>query len=87
MKAIILISSIFYFLGLFIGNKFHIVKQSTPIESIIVNKIKTIQPTKVFHFGENSDEKVKTTPKTSEVKPATSEESESSVHTTSPESK
>ncbi len=87
MKAIILISSIFYFLGLFIGNKFHIVKQSTPIETIIVNKIKTIQPAKVFHFGENNDEKVKTTPETNKVKPATSEENESSVQTTSPESK
>lgn len=47
---------------------FHIAKESAPIETIIVNKIKTIQPTKVFHFGEENNEKAapatdsKTTP-------------------------
>jgi hypothetical protein len=74
MKAVILISSIFYFLGLLIGNMFHIAKESAPIETIIVNKIKTIQPKKVFYFGTedckkektSSDLKITTTTKNSE---------------------
>jgi len=39
MKAIILISSIFYILGLKIGNKIDFIKKSNPVETIITNKI------------------------------------------------
>jgi hypothetical protein len=39
MKAIILISSIFYILGLKIGNKIDIVKKTNPVEKIITRCI------------------------------------------------
>ena len=39
MKAIILISSIFYILGLKIGNKIDIVKKANPVEKIITRCI------------------------------------------------
>jgi hypothetical protein len=39
MKAIILISSIFYILGLKISNKIDFIKKSNPVETIITNKI------------------------------------------------
>ncbi len=35
MKAIILISSIFYILGLKISNKFELIKKASPVEKII----------------------------------------------------
>jgi len=35
MKAIILITSIFYILGLKISNKFDLIKRSNPVEKII----------------------------------------------------
>ncbi len=35
MKAIILITSIFYILGLKISNKFDLIKKSNPVEKII----------------------------------------------------
>ena len=35
MKAIILISSIFYILGLKISNKFELIKKANPVEKII----------------------------------------------------
>jgi len=84
MKAIILISSIFYFLGLLIGNMFHIAKESAPIETIIVNKIKTIQPAKVFHFGEENSDKA--TPAT-ESKATETKSEKPSAEEVVPESK
>ena len=39
MKAIILISSIFYILGLKISNKIDLVKRNNPVDKIITNKI------------------------------------------------
>lgn len=56
MKAIILISSIFYILGLKIGNKVDIVKKNSPIEKIITNSIKTTKPLNGFHFEQKADE-------------------------------
>jgi hypothetical protein len=44
MKAIILISSIFYILGLKIGNKIDLVKKSTPVKKVVTEKIKTDMP-------------------------------------------
>ncbi len=59
MKAIILISSIFYILGLKIGNKIDIVKKSHPIEKIITNGIKTSKPLNAFHIEQKEDENAK----------------------------
>jgi transcription antitermination factor NusA-like protein len=50
MKAIVLISSIFYILGLKIGNKIDIVKKSNPVEKIITNCITPSKPAKAIHF-------------------------------------
>ena len=54
MKAIILISSIFYLLGLFIGNKIDLVKKSFPVEKIIIHKIQEYKPSKCFCFNEKA---------------------------------
>ena len=60
MKAIILISSIFYFLGLFIGNKIDLVKKSFPVEKIIIHKIQEYKPSKCFCFNEKAIAKTET---------------------------
>jgi len=52
MKAIILISSIFYLLGLKIGNKIDLVKKSEPSEKIITQKVKVEQPSNCCQFSE-----------------------------------
>ena len=44
MKAIILISSIFYILGLKIGNKIDLVKKSDPAEKVMATKVKVEKP-------------------------------------------
>lgn len=44
MKAIILISSIFYILGLKIGNKIELVKQNKATEKVIIQKAETTKP-------------------------------------------
>ena len=54
MKTIILISSIFYLLGLFIGNKIDLVKKSFPVEKIIIHKIQEYKPSKCFCFNEKA---------------------------------
>lgn len=59
MKAIILISSIFYILGLKISNKIDLVKKSNPVDKIITNKITAEKQSKAFYFkdemGLNTD--------------------------------
>jgi len=57
MKTIILISSIFYILGLKISNKFDFVKRSTPAEKIIIHKAKPAAPEKAIDFKEAETEK------------------------------
>lgn len=57
MKTIILISSIFYILGLKISNKFDFVKRSTPVEKIIVHKVKPASPEKAIDYKEAESEK------------------------------
>lgn len=52
MKAIILISSIFYILGLKISNKIDLVKKSNPVDKIITNRITTTKPAKAIHFND-----------------------------------
>ena len=54
MKAIILISSIFYILGLKIGNKIDLVKKSNPVDKIITNSITTVKPSKSISFKDAS---------------------------------
>ena len=54
MKAIILISSIFYILGLKIGNKIDLVKRSIPVEKIITHQLKTIIPQKSYNYAEET---------------------------------
>lgn len=57
MKAIILVSSIFYILGLKLGNKIDIVKKSNPVEKIITNCITPSKPAKTIQFEQKSIEK------------------------------
>lgn len=62
MKTIILISSIFYILGLKISNKFDFVKRSTPVEKIIVHKAQPAAPEKAIDYKEaEADKPVKDT--------------------------
>ena len=57
MKAIILISSIFYILGLKLGNKIDIVKKTNPVEKIITNCITPTKPAKAIQFEQKDAEK------------------------------
>ncbi|MCF6333432.1 MAG: hypothetical protein L3J11_09130 [Draconibacterium sp.] len=59
MKSIIIISSIFYILGLKIGNKIDLLKRSIPVEKIITHKIKEIIPQKSFHYVEEATPEMK----------------------------
>lgn len=52
MKAIILISSIFYILGLKISNKIDLIKKSTPVEKVIIQSVKQTVPEKTVDFEE-----------------------------------
>lgn len=50
MKAIILISSIFYILGLKISSNIDLVKKSIPVNKISTNKITTKKPVQTTYF-------------------------------------
>jgi hypothetical protein len=52
MKTVILISSIFYILGLKISNKIDLIKQSNPVEKIITHTIKIDSHEKAADFNE-----------------------------------
>ena len=52
MKAIILISSIFYILGLKISNKFELIKRSHPVEKTISTTIQEKQSVNAVKFDE-----------------------------------
>lgn len=52
MKAIILISSIFYILGLKLSHKFDLVKKTDPVNKTITNNIETKQPGKNAYFSD-----------------------------------
>ncbi|WP_321345634.1 hypothetical protein [uncultured Draconibacterium sp.] len=56
MKALILISSIFYILGLKISNKIDLVKKSNPVEKIITHKVKTTETEETATFEANAEE-------------------------------
>ena len=55
MKAIILISSIFYIIGLKIGTKIELAPKNSPVEKIISNKISTKKSGKAFEFKSNGN--------------------------------
>lgn len=52
MKAIILISSIFYILGLKISNKIELIKKTNPVDTIVTKTIKSANPEKSIDFKE-----------------------------------
>lgn len=52
MKIIILVSSIFYILGLKISHKIDLLKRSHPVEKITIHQEKQIKPAKAIHFDE-----------------------------------
>ena len=55
MKAIILISSIFYIIGIKISNKIDLFKNTNPVDKIITNKIAPAsQPGKSIYFKEEA---------------------------------
>ncbi|WP_297087675.1 hypothetical protein [uncultured Draconibacterium sp.] len=56
MKALILISSIFYILGLKISNKIDIVKKSNPVDKIISHKVQSSEPDKTAKFEQEEKE-------------------------------
>jgi len=58
MKAIILISSIFYILGLKISNHIDLVKKSNPVDTLITNKITSIPPSKTVYFKDEAGLKI-----------------------------
>lgn len=58
MKAIILISSIFYILGLKISNQIDIVKKSNPVDTIITNKITPTPPSKTIYLKDEAGLKI-----------------------------
>jgi hypothetical protein len=62
MKAIILISSIFYILGLKISNKIDLIKKASPVEKISIQSVKPEIPPKTIDFKEAQAEKKKTEP-------------------------
>lgn len=59
MKAIILISSIFYILGLKIGNKIELVKKSESCEKQITQKVKEEKPLDCCKYTDELANKVK----------------------------
>ncbi len=56
MKAIILISSIFYILGLKVSNTIDLVKKSSPAEKIITHKVQVAEPEKNACFEASAEE-------------------------------
>jgi hypothetical protein len=60
MKAIILISSIFYILGLKISNKIDLINKNNPVEKIIIQSVKPETPPKTVEFKDAEEEKKET---------------------------
>ena len=60
MKAIILISSIFYILGLKISNKIDLIKKTNPVEKISFKSVKPEIPPKTIDFKDAQTEKKET---------------------------
>ncbi len=59
MKAVILISSIFYIIGLKVSSNINLVGKSNPVDTLISNKIIPYQPAKsvqIFQSDENINE-------------------------------
>lgn len=60
MKAIVLISSIFYILGLKISNKIDLVNKPCPVEKVTIHPAKPETPEKTIDFKEVQTEKKET---------------------------
>lgn len=56
MKVIILVSSIFYILGLKISNKIDLVKRSNPIQKVIMHTVKPEKTEKSANFKQEETE-------------------------------
>jgi len=54
MKALILISSIFYILGFKISNKFDLIKKVHPVEKIITTPVPAQQPSNAIHYNDET---------------------------------
>lgn len=59
MKAIILISSIFYIIGLKIGNKIDLVKRVDPVEKVTTHKVKENKLSNCCDFTKEIEGKAK----------------------------
>ncbi|WP_346860206.1 hypothetical protein [uncultured Draconibacterium sp.] len=62
MKAIILISSIFYILGLKISNKIDLIKKVAPVEKVTIQKVKPEIQEKAVNFHEAQPTKTEDEP-------------------------
>lgn len=60
MKAIILISSIFYIIGLKIGNQIDLTTKNTPVEKISTTKISSPETEKTYQFNGTAANQMKT---------------------------
>ncbi|HKL32239.1 MAG TPA: hypothetical protein VJ919_06890 [Tangfeifania sp.] len=59
MKAVILISSIFYIIGLKVSSQIDLAGKSNPVDTLISTKIIPLQPAKsvqIFQSDENSND-------------------------------
>jgi hypothetical protein len=71
MKAIILISSFFYILGLIISNKIEIIKSVNPVEKIISNTISATKSVKSIHFNDARDDEAEVKTEADSIKNST----------------
>lgn len=60
MKALILITSIFYILGLKISNKIDLIKKADPIKKVIIQSVHPSSPEKTANFNEEQAVKKET---------------------------
>ena len=58
MKTIILISSIFYILGLKVSDKINLVNRINPVPKIITNTITSKHPSKTYIMKEEKENKI-----------------------------
>lgn len=55
MKTIVILSSIFYILGLKISHKIDLVKRCNPIDKIASTATVVKETTKIFYFGNDAE--------------------------------
>lgn len=76
MKAVILISSIFYIIGLKVSTNINLVGKSNPVDTLISNKIIPYQPAKSVQIFQ-SDENISETDSIKTEQPEKEEDSQS----------